>query len=150
MSSYEFDTHEPVDLYVELGKGDIIVTASDTTATTVEVEGRESERVDVHQDGRQISVIGPKGNRGLFGGEPQYVVTIKLPTRSNAVVKSGSADVQIDGTKTLMEVTFSSYIVQTGPGTMAADWRKNCKLTLNLGYDEGFQCVVLSPPVACP
>ena len=43
MSSYEFETHEPVDLYVELGKGDIIVTASDTTATTVEVEGREPD-----------------------------------------------------------------------------------------------------------
>jgi DUF4097 and DUF4098 domain-containing protein YvlB len=98
MSSYEFETHEPVDLYVELGKGDIIVTATDTTATTVEVEGREPERVEVRQDGRQISVIGPKSNRGLFGGEPQYVVTISLPTRSNAVVKSGSADVQMNGT----------------------------------------------------
>ncbi|KAK3366876.1 hypothetical protein B0T24DRAFT_534397 [Lasiosphaeria ovina] len=57
---------------------------------------------------------------------------------------AGSADVQIDGTKTLMEVTFSSYIVQTGPGTMAADWRKNCKLTLNLGFDEGFQFATMA------
>ena len=95
MSSYEFETHEPVDLYVELGKGDIIVTATDTTATTVEVEGREPERVEVRQDGRQVSVIGPKSNRGLFGGEPQYVVTISLPTRSNAVVKTGSGDLEI-------------------------------------------------------
>ena len=71
MSSYEFETNEPVDLYVELGKGEVEVTASDTTATTVEVEGRDAERVEVRQDGRQISVIGPKGNRGggFFGGE---------------------------------------------------------------------------------
>ena len=114
MSSYEFETHEPVDLYVELGKGDIIVTASDTTATTVEVEGREPERVDVHQDGRQISVIGPKGNRGLFGGEPQYVVTINLPTRSNTVVKSGSADVQMTG-------TFGHGQVKSGSGDCTLD-----------------------------
>ena len=52
---------------------------------------------------------------------------------------AGSADVQIDATKTLMEVTFSEYIIQTGPGTKASDWRKNCKLTLNLAFDEGFQ-----------
>ena len=97
MDIHEFETHEPVDLYVELGKGDIIVNATDTTATTVEVEGREPERVEVRQDGRQISVIGPKSNRGLFGGEPQYVVTISLPSRSNVIVKSGSADVQMDG-----------------------------------------------------
>lgn len=50
-----------------------------------------------------------------------------------------SADVQIDATKTLMEITFSEYIIQTGPGTRASDWRKNCKLTLNLAFDSGFQ-----------
>jgi hypothetical protein len=52
---------------------------------------------------------------------------------------AGSADVQIDATKTLLEVTFSEYEVQTGPDTRASDWRKNCKLTLNLEFDEGFQ-----------
>ena len=99
MSSYEFETYEPVDLYVELGKGEVEVTASDTTATTVEVEGRDSERVEVRQDGRQISVIGPKGNRGgFFGGEQSYTVTINLPVHSNAVLKTGSADVALDGT----------------------------------------------------
>ncbi|KXX76652.1 hypothetical protein MMYC01_207283 [Madurella mycetomatis] len=57
---------------------------------------------------------------------------------------AGTADVQIDATKTLMEVTFSEYIIQTGPGTRAADWRKNCKLTLNLEFDEGFQFATLA------
>lgn len=61
---------------------------------------------------------------------------------------AGSADVQIDATKTLLEVTFSEYIVQTGPDTRASDWRKNCKLTLNMAFDEGFQygpCLPYSP-----
>ena len=43
-----------------------------------------------------------------------------------------SADVQVDATKTLMEITFSEYIVQTGPGTKASEWRKNWYLSLNL------------------
>jgi len=58
---------------------------------------------------------------------------------------SGTADVQIDATKSLLEVTFSEYIVQTGPGTRAAEWRKNCKLTLNLEFDSGFQYVHQTP-----
>ncbi len=131
MSSYEFETHEPVDLYVELGKGSVHVTAADTTQTLVEVEGREPERVEVWQDGRQISVLGPKGGgRGLFGGEPSYEVTITLPTRSNTVLKTGSADIVTDGTFGHGQVksgsgdcTLDTYdapvIVETGSGDIA-------------------------------
>jgi len=61
---------------------------------------------------------------------------------------AGSADVQIDATKTLLEVTFSEYIIQTGPGTKASEWRKNCKLTLNLEFDEGFQFATLATSFA--
>lgn len=115
MSTYEFETHEPVELYVELGKGEVEVTASDTTATTVEIEGRDSEQVEVRQDGRQVSVIGPKGNRGgFFGGEQAYTVTIDLPTHSNAVLKTGSADVTLDG-------TFGHGQVKSGSGDCRLD-----------------------------
>jgi hypothetical protein len=54
---------------------------------------------------------------------------------------AGSADVQVDATGTLFEATFSAYEVQTGPGTTASDWRKNCKLTMNMDFDSGFQYV---------
>jgi len=57
---------------------------------------------------------------------------------------ANSADVQIDATKSLMEITFSEYIIQTGPGTRASDWRKNCKLTLNMEFDQGFQFSTLA------
>jgi DUF4097 and DUF4098 domain-containing protein YvlB len=114
MSSYEFETHTPVDLYVELGKGAVNVVASDTTATTVEVEGRDPERVQVRQDGRQISVVGPQQRGGLFGGDPSYVVTIGLPTSSNAVVKTGSADVTMDG-------SFGHGQVKSGSGNCQLD-----------------------------
>ena len=51
----------------------------------------------------------------------------------------GSGDVQITADRTVFEVTFSEYQVQTGPGTKAVDWRKNCKLTINMEFDQGFQ-----------
>jgi hypothetical protein len=52
---------------------------------------------------------------------------------------AGTADVQVDGSGELFEATFSAYEIQTGPGTMASNWRKNCKLTLNLEFERGFQ-----------
>jgi hypothetical protein len=61
---------------------------------------------------------------------------------------SGTADVQVDASGELFEATFSAYEIQTGPGTKAADWRKNCKLTMNLEFQRGFQYVRLcfTPP----
>ncbi|KAJ6780496.1 hypothetical protein PWT90_02972 [Aphanocladium album] len=56
---------------------------------------------------------------------------------------AGTADVQVDATGTLFEATFSAYEVQTGPGTKAVDWRKNCKLTLNMEFDQGYQFSIL-------
>ncbi|SPO05167.1 uncharacterized protein DNG_07853 [Cephalotrichum gorgonifer] len=56
---------------------------------------------------------------------------------------AGTADVQIDATGELFEATFSAYEVLTGPNTRASDWRKNCKLTMNLEFDRGFQFAVM-------
>lgn len=53
----------------------------------------------------------------------------------------GTADVKTDASNTAFEIRLSDYVVRTGPGTQASDWRKNCKLTLNLQYDSGFQYV---------
>lgn len=55
----------------------------------------------------------------------------------------GTADVTVDETGTLFEATFSKYTVETGKHTTASDWRKNCKLTINMGFTEGFQFSIL-------
>jgi len=55
----------------------------------------------------------------------------------------GSTDVQVDATNTLMEITFSQYIVQTGPDISPADSRKNCNLKISMEFDAGFQQVSL-------
>jgi DUF4097 and DUF4098 domain-containing protein YvlB len=146
MSSYEFETHEPVDLYVELGKGSLNVTATDTTVTTVEVVGRDAEEVMVRQDGKQISVVAPKGNRGLFGGDTSYVVTISLPTHSNAVVKTGSADIGFDGVMGAGQIRSGSgdcrldnfdgpLIIETGSGDIVLD-RAGAELRVKSGSGD--------------
>jgi DUF4097 and DUF4098 domain-containing protein YvlB len=146
MSSYEFESHEPVDLYVELGKGSLNVTATDTTVTTVEVVGRDAEEVMVRQDGKQISVVAPKGNRGLFGGDTSYVVTISLPTHSNAVVKTGSADIGFDGVMGAGQIRSGSgdcrldtfdgpLIIETGSGDIVLD-RAGAELRVKSGSGD--------------
>jgi len=55
----------------------------------------------------------------------------------------GSADVTVDATGSLFEASFSAFEVKTGPGTQSSDWRKNCKLIINLEFDAGFQFSIL-------
>jgi len=71
---------------------------------------------------------------------PNYV-KIKGVSLLGSGCPAGSADVQVDATGSLFEATFSEYEVETGPGTRPVDWRKNCKLTLNMEFDQGFQYV---------
>lgn len=54
----------------------------------------------------------------------------------------GSAEVKADASNTVFDIKLSEFVVKSGPKTQASDWRKNCKLTLNLEYDEGFQYVL--------
>jgi len=97
MSTYQFETLEPVDLYVENGSGSVTVTADDTAETTVEITGRHADETVVRQDGRQISVIAPKLRSGFLGGDSKLDMTIKVPTDSTLAVKTGSANVTATG-----------------------------------------------------
>ena len=42
-----FDTPEPIELYVENGRGTVDVTATDTTETTVRITGERADEFDV-------------------------------------------------------------------------------------------------------
>ena len=98
MSEHHFETHRPVDLYVELGKGNLTVRATETTGTEVVLTGRDADQVEVHQDGDQISVIAPKQRSGVFGGDRDRLdVAVTLPTGSNVAARTGSADVALEG-----------------------------------------------------
>lgn len=82
---------------------------------------------------RQIS---PPSNKP--SDDPQYVKVVGISVLGSGCPK-GTADVQVDATGTLFEVTFSEYEVETGPNTFPTDWRKNCKLTINMEFTAGFQ-----------
>jgi DUF4097 and DUF4098 domain-containing protein YvlB len=98
MTHHEFETHRPVDLYVENGSGLVAVTADEVTATTIEVTGRHAEDAIVRQDGDQISVIAPRSRTAFLGGDSKLDMTITVPTGSTIATKTGSADVIARGT----------------------------------------------------
>jgi len=127
-----FDTPDPVRLYVELGRGEVRVDATETTTTQVIATGAHSDEVEVEQDGRQISVIGPK-QRGLFGGsDPEITISITVPRGSELYTKTGSADQRITGTLALAKAKSGSgdihldtvtghTVVDTGSGDVTVN-----------------------------
>ncbi len=114
MSEHQFETHEPVKLYVELGAGTVAVRAEETTESRVQVTGRDADRVMVELEGDHLSVIAPKDRAGFLGGDRKLDIEITVPTDSRLQTKTGSADLAARG-------HFSDTHVKTGSGDVLVD-----------------------------
>lgn len=112
---HTFTTPEPVELHVELGKGDLTVTASDVAETRVELSGPHADEVSVEQDGSRITVVAPRQRIGFFSdGEPAVRVTATVPTGSSLVTRTGSADQVARG-------TFATVRLKAGSGDVRVE-----------------------------
>ncbi len=130
---YDFETHTPVQLYVELGRGSLHITATDTTDSHVEIVGKDADQVEVRQDGRRISVVAPRqSGLGFFGSDNRLDVSISIPLTSELAVKTGSADITVDGTVGTSDIKSGSggvrladlaggSLVETGSGDVSID-----------------------------
>jgi len=98
MSDHRFTTTGPISLYVENGSGTVRVIAHDTTEATVEITGRNADDVTVTEDNGRLSVVAPNRRAGFFQGDSALHMTISVPTASEMMVKTGSADVTVEGT----------------------------------------------------
>ena len=112
MSEHHFETHRPVSLFVEIGKGSVTIVATDTTESSVEVTGRDAESVRVEQSGDQISVVAPKQRTGFLAGDSRLDVNVTVPTDSDLAVRTGSADITVDGVVATGQVRSGSGDVQ--------------------------------------
>ena len=92
-----FQTPGPTSLYVEIGAGRVQVRATDTTETSIRVEGRDAEDVVVEQRGDQIAVIAPHRRAGFLRSGDDLTVTAEVPTDSELVTRLGSADLGAAG-----------------------------------------------------
>jgi DUF4097 and DUF4098 domain-containing protein YvlB len=109
-----FSTPTPVELYVELGSGELRTTTSDTDETTVEVRGPRADEFVVEQRDRQINVLAPRGKVGFFGTRDDHTVVVGLPTESDVTTKTGSADAELTG-------RYGVLHLKTGSGNVTVD-----------------------------
>jgi DUF4097 and DUF4098 domain-containing protein YvlB len=114
MTEYDFSTPESVALYVEIGAGQVDVTATDTDQSRVELSGRYADEVIVELDGRNLRVIAPKRRAGFFSNDDSLFATITIPSRSDLAVRTGSADLGVVG-------EIGSSHVKTGSGDVRLD-----------------------------
>ncbi len=113
MSEHHFETHRPVGLYVEIGRGSVRVVASETTESHVEVTGRDADAVQVEQDGDEISVVAPK-RAGFLTGDSRLEVVVTVPADSDLAIRTGSADIALSG-------TFGTGKLRSGSGDVQVD-----------------------------
>ncbi len=93
----QLETPEPIHLYVEIGKGQVTIHAASTTETRVEIDGEHAAEVSVTFDDNQLRVIAPREGVSWPGRDRALAVRVDLPTGSDIGVKTGSADIVIEG-----------------------------------------------------
>lgn len=114
MTEYRFETHRPVTLYVEIGKGSVQVVATDTAESYVEISGRDADEVHVDLSGDQLSIVAPRMRTGFLSGDSRVDVRVTVPTDSDLAVKTGSADIFVEG-------RVGTAKVKSGSGEVRAD-----------------------------
>jgi hypothetical protein len=92
-----FDTPEPIQLYVELGSGDLVAHAEEVAETTVDVSGKDADDVVVEQRGTEVVVLGKQQRGGFLTGSRELDVRVTMPSRSRLSTKLGSADLRVTG-----------------------------------------------------
>jgi DUF4097 and DUF4098 domain-containing protein YvlB len=95
MPEYRFESHSPADLLVEISKGSVDVQCLDTTESVVRIHGKNADDVVVEQRGDTITVVEP--GRGRIFGDNALRVEVVVPEDSNVAVRTGSADIQLEG-----------------------------------------------------
>ncbi len=97
MTEYHFSTPRPLELYVEIGRGSVTVTAADVTDSLVEVTGPRADQADVEHSGDRISIVAPKQRAGFLSGDASLDVVATIPATSDVAIRTGSADIVVSG-----------------------------------------------------
>lgn len=110
-----FSTPTPLDLHVEVDRGEVSITAADTTESVVRVEGDQPERLRVELRGDRLSAVVER--RSLFDLAPRLQVWVTVPTDSRVVVRTGSAEVATLGRLAQASVSTGSGDVEVAEAT---------------------------------
>ncbi|MCW2786393.1 MAG: hypothetical protein JWP74_2910 [Marmoricola sp.] len=107
-----FSTPDPVRLYVELGSGHLRTTTTDTGEAEVVISGPRASEFHVTHEGKNLSILAPHGR--FFGRGDSHEVEVTIPTGSDLVTKTGSADTATTG-------SLGMVALKTGSGDIEID-----------------------------
>ena len=103
MAHWDFPGSEPIDAFIDVAAGRVVLTAQPTDVTTVELTASwpgRSERlasdVQVSFDAGRLEITGPRRS-GLWRGHTGLDVAVTLPAGSRCMVRSASADLTCTG-----------------------------------------------------
>ncbi|MFL6154709.1 MAG: DUF4097 family beta strand repeat-containing protein [Marmoricola sp.] len=126
-----FSTPDPVKLYVELGAGRLLTTATDTAEAEVDITGPHAEDFQVAQSGKNLSIVAPHGR--FFGRGESHVVRVTVPAGSDLITKTGSADTTTTG-------PLGTVALKTGSGDIELDRADGpCVIESGSGDVKGFE-----------
>jgi hypothetical protein len=81
-------------------------------------------------EGRTVPLVNPSSDPNT--------IFVEQVTANGSGCPSGSVAANFTQDFTLLELTFSQFVAQIGPGTVPADWRKNCIIAVTLHIPAGF------------
>lgn len=127
ISNTQIETHGPVIVHIENGRGSVEVSTADTTESTIDLTGTDVDDVRVDLVGNDLFAIAPQHRGGFLSGERRIDMVIVVPTLSSLSAKLGSADLVAHGSydgvsvrsgsgDVELEVVAGPCLVETGSG----------------------------------
>jgi DUF4097 and DUF4098 domain-containing protein YvlB len=115
MSSWEFPTSDPIDIFINIAAGSVAVSAEPTELTTVDLRSSKSWRdgddqvsgVRVSFENGRLEIVQPK-NTSFLRGHGGLDLTVKAPRGSRCTVRTASADVACVGELAELEAQTAS------------------------------------------
>ena len=127
MAHWEFPGSEPIDVFIDLAAGRIVLAAEPTDVTTVEVTAswsgpaaRPLSEVQVSFADGRLEVIGPRRS-GLWRGHAGLEASITMPSGSCCMVRTASAGVSCTGELAELDVHTASGDVTAATVTGGVD-----------------------------
>lgn len=115
MTSWEFPSSDPIDIFINIAAGSVAVSAEPTELTTVDLRpsksGRNAEdlvsEVRVSFSDGRLEIIQPKST-SFLRGHAGLDLTVRAPAGSRCTVRTASADVACVGDLTELEAKTAS------------------------------------------
>ncbi|WGL52309.1 DUF4097 family beta strand repeat-containing protein [Nocardioides sp. BP30] len=112
MTTYDYETHGPVELSVELAKGRLTIDTTESNHAHIEISGRDADRVRVQQRGDRLDIADPNARRPFSFSHLD--ITVVVPAASGLALRTGTAEVEVTG-------TVGAAVVHTGTGPVRLD-----------------------------